>query len=217
VHRRAPCLHHRAPVGLLVVRRAHHVHLALEAEQGAREGQRGAPLPGARLGHQPLDAGPGVLVGLRDRRVGLVRAGGRDALVLEVDVGRRVERLLQAPRAPQRRRAPQLVRLADLFGDLDLRLHRDLLRDDPHGEDRRQVLRAGRQAGARAQRRKRVPRQIWAEIHPVRRDAVLGQQELRALVGHAAILDRDGASPSCWASWRRTRSAGLRAGERAAQ
>ena len=48
VHRRAPHLHHRAAVGLLVVARADHEHLALHVHQPAGEGERGAPLPGAR-------------------------------------------------------------------------------------------------------------------------------------------------------------------------
>ena len=39
VHRGAPGLHHRAPVGLLVVARADHEDLALQPEQGAGERQ----------------------------------------------------------------------------------------------------------------------------------------------------------------------------------
>ena len=56
-HGGAPALHHRAPVGLLVVARADHVDDALEAEQAARERQGGAPLAGAGLGREPLHAG----------------------------------------------------------------------------------------------------------------------------------------------------------------
>ena len=74
VHRRAPGLHHRAPVGLLVVRGADHEDLALQAEHAARERQRRAPLPGARLRRDLADAGLRVLVRLRDRGVRLVRA-----------------------------------------------------------------------------------------------------------------------------------------------
>ena len=144
VHRRAPRLHHRAPVGLLVVGRADHEDLALQAEEPAGEGQRGAPLAGAGLGRQLADARLGVLVGLRDGGVGLVRAGGRDALVLVVDARGRIELGLQAPRAVQRRRAPQLVGLAHRVGDLDLGLGADLLEDERHREDRRRGRRAPR-------------------------------------------------------------------------
>src|SRR3954452_20842051 len=85
VHARAPRLHHRAPVGLLVIAGADHEDLALEPEQRAGEGERGAPLARAGLGCELLDAGLGVLVRLWDGGVGLVRAGRGDALVLVVD------------------------------------------------------------------------------------------------------------------------------------
>ena len=122
VHGRAPGLHHRAPVGLLVVGGADHEDLALQPEQPAGEGQREphwpAPVsvaacstPASACSRTPGDGG-----------VGLVRAGRRDALVLVVDARRGIERALEAPRAVQRRRAPQLVGLADRLRDLDLGL-----------------------------------------------------------------------------------------------
>ena len=46
---RAPGLDHRAAIWLLVVARADHEHLALDAEQRARERERGAPLSGTGL------------------------------------------------------------------------------------------------------------------------------------------------------------------------
>ena len=71
---RPPGLHHRAAVGLLVVARADHPHLALEPEQLAGERQRRSPLAGAGLGRELLDPGLGVLVRLGDGGVRLVRA-----------------------------------------------------------------------------------------------------------------------------------------------
>ena len=158
VHRRAPHLHHRAAVGLLVVARADHEDLALHAHQPAGEGKRGAPLPGTGLGREPAHALLAVVVGLRHGRVGLVRARRRGALVLVVDVRRGIELALEAPRPVQRRRAPQLVDLAHLVGDLDLRLGRDLLRDQAHREDRREVVGARRalRRGAAAARARRA-------------------------------------------------------------
>ncbi len=70
---RAPGLHHRAAVRLLVVARADHPDLALEPEQLAGKRQRRSPLSGAGLGRELADPGLGVLVGLRDRGVRLVR------------------------------------------------------------------------------------------------------------------------------------------------
>src|SRR3954451_20785095 len=127
--RGAPRLHHRAPVGLLVVARADHEDLALEPEQRARERQRRAPLARTGLGRELAYARARVLVGLRHGGVGLVRTRGRDALVLVVDARRRIELGLEAPGAVERRWAPELVGLAHLLGDLDLRLRRDLLLD----------------------------------------------------------------------------------------
>ena len=88
-------LHQVAPVRLLVVRGADHVDLDLEPEDRAGEGQRAAPLAGARLGREPLDALLLVVERLGERGVGLVAARRADALVLVVDVRRRIERLLE--------------------------------------------------------------------------------------------------------------------------
>ena len=150
--RAAPGLDHRPPVRLLVIGDPDHEHLAFEAEELARERQRGAPLPGAGLGGELAHALLLVVEGLGHRGVRLVRAGGRDPLVLVVDVGRGIERALQALRAVERGRTPQPVHVADLVGDRDLRLGRDLLLDQPHGEDRRQVVGAERLLGRRVKR-----------------------------------------------------------------
>ena len=135
MHGRAPRLHHRAAIGLLVIAGADHPHLALQAEEPTGEGQRRAPLAGARLGRELLDAGRGVLVGLGHGRVGLVRAGGGDALVFVVDVSRGIELALQPAGPEQRGGAPQLIGVADRLGDLHLWLGRDLLEDQRHRED----------------------------------------------------------------------------------
>ena len=68
------------------------------------EGERGAPLPGAGLGRQLLDAGFLVVEGLRHRGVGLVAAGRRDALVFVEDARRRIERA--SPGGARGRAAP---------------------------------------------------------------------------------------------------------------
>ena len=158
VHGRAPGLHHRAPVGLLVVAGTDHVDLALEPEERARERQRRTPLARAGLGDEVRDPGLRVLVGLRHGRVRLVRAGGRDALVLVEELRGRAEGLLEAMRAEQRRRAPQPVRVTHGVGDRDLRLAAHLLPDQGHREQRRQVLRTGGLAGAGVQRRQWLTR-----------------------------------------------------------
>ena len=109
---------------------------------------------------------------------GLCEPGGRDALVLVEDLRRRPELLLEPARAVQRRRPPQRVGVAHRVRDRDLRLPRDLLQDQRHREDRRQVLGAGGLPGARIQRRKRVTRQVGEQVDPVRRNGVLAEDEL---------------------------------------
>ena len=132
---------------------------------------------------------PGLLVGvgLRDGAVRLVRAGRGDALVLVVDARGRIEQPLEPVGAVERRRAPEPVHVAHRLRDLDLGLHRDLLADQLHREDRREVVRPGRLHRARVQRRQRLAGQVGEQVDPVGRDAVLGEREL-GLGGHAAIL-----------------------------
>ena len=136
----APGLHHEPPERLLVEADADHVDLAFQAEEAARHGERAAPLARAGLGRQPLDAELLVIISLRHGRVGLVAAGGRDALVLVVDFRGRAQRLLQPRRAAERRRPPQPEDFEDFFRDIDPPLRRHLLLDEVHGEDRRQGL-----------------------------------------------------------------------------
>ena len=155
VHRGAEDLHHQAPVGLLVIARADLPHLALDAEEGARVGQRRAPLAGAGLGRDASDPGLGVVVRLRDRGVRLVRAGGGAALVLVVDPRRRAQGLLEAMGAIERRRPPLAVDVEDRVGDVDVGLRRHLLEDQVHREQRRQVVRSHGLKRARVQRRRR--------------------------------------------------------------
>ena len=119
VHGRAPRFHHCPPIRLLLVRHLDHVDGDLEPEQRARKRQRRAPLAGPGLRGQPLHALFGVVVGLRHRRVGLVRTGGRDSFVLEVDVRRCVERLLEAIGPIDRAWPPHAVNLSHLVRDLD--------------------------------------------------------------------------------------------------
>ena len=121
----------------------------------AREGERAAPLPGAGLGREALDALLLVEERLGERGVRLVAAGRAHALVLVVDVGR-------ACRAPSRGGGPgcsgdgpvQLVRLADRVRDLDLALGADLLEDQRHREQRREVVGTDGLARPRVERRR---------------------------------------------------------------
>jgi hypothetical protein len=177
-HLGAPELHHGAAVGLLVVRDLHHVDGALEAEHLAGQGDRGAPLPGAGLGGDAPGAGQLVVIGLRHRGVGLVRAGRRDPLVLEVDPGRRAQQLLQPVGADERGGAPEPVDLAHLVGDLDPALRRHLLLEQAGREERQHVGGGHRLERAGVEHRSGRLREVRDHVVPVGGDLVLAEQEL---------------------------------------
>src|SRR5699024_7092009 len=82
-------------------------------------GKRGPPLTGSGLGGQPLDAVALVVVHLRRRGVRLVGASGADALVLVIDSGRCLQRLLKATSTVERAGPPLLVDITDRIGNLD--------------------------------------------------------------------------------------------------
>ena len=100
-HFGAPGLHHRATEWFLLVRHLHHVDANLHVEHLSGQRQAATPLACTGLGGQPVDAGHFVVIGLWHRRVGLVRAGRRDAFVLVVNLARRAQNLLQPMRTEQ--------------------------------------------------------------------------------------------------------------------
>ncbi len=116
----------------------------------------------------------------------------------------RVERALEPAGAQQRGRAPELVDVADLVGDLDLGLGRDLLLDQRHREQRRQVLGPERLLGARVKRRQRLARQVAEQVHPMGGDRGLRQRELGLLAGAQRFSSRSGRWPILCARARRT-------------
>ena len=176
---RAVGLHHDSPVGLLVVADADHVDRAVEAHHAAGEGDGRAPLARAGLGGQAPDALLAVVVGLRDGGVRLVAARGAHALVLVVDVGRGVERLLQAAGAEQGGRAPEAVDLPHLFGNRNVRVLRHLLLDDGLGEDRGESLGPHGLHRGRVERWLQLERQVGHQVVPALRDGLLVEEVLR--------------------------------------
>ncbi len=158
--------HERAPVRLLVVGDAHHEDLHVDAEERARVRERRSPLPRPGLRRDPPDARLPVVESLCDRGVRLVAAGRAHALVLVVDLRRRIERLLQAARAVQRARAPVAIDVAHRLGDLDVALGRDLLHDERHREQRREVVGSHRLHRARVKDRRRRRRQVGNQVVP---------------------------------------------------
>ena len=138
------------------------------------------PAPG--LGDEALHAGLLVVEGLRHGGVGLVAAGGRDALVLVVDARRGLQRLLEAPGPVEGRGAPLPVDVAHRPGNLDLALGGDLLEDQLHREERRQVVRADGLLRPRMQHRRQGLRQVGRDVVPGLRDASFVEDVLDGVV-----------------------------------
>jgi hypothetical protein len=168
----APGLHHRAAERLLLVADLDHEDAHRQAEHLAGVGDRRTPLAGAGFGGQLLGPGQLVVVGLRHGGVRLVRTGRRDAFILEENLGRRAEHLLQAQGAAERRRAPLGVDLADFLGNRNPALGRHFLFQDRVGENGAHRFRRHRVA-IRPERRRRRVGHVGDDVVPVGRNIFL--------------------------------------------
>ena len=214
---RSPELDHRAPERLLLVRDLDHVDLALEADQLARERERAAPLAGAGLGREARAALLLVVERLRHGRVRLVAAGRADALVLVEDARLRSDGLFEPARPVERCRAPEAVHVEDLLRNRDLRLLADLLLDQRHREEGREVVRPDRLSGARVQHGLRRARHVGDDVVPTPGELRLLEQELRLLHAPSVIGSkrRWQGLLRCGRSWFRVRAETLTYRERA--
>ena len=173
----AEALHEGAPVGLLLEAHLHHVDHDLEPEEGPGERQGRPPLTRAGLCGDALDALLLVVEGLGDRGVGLVAAGRAHALVFVIDLGRRLQGLLEPTRPIEGRGAPLAVDIAHGPGDLDLALRAHFLLDDGAREDHRQVVRPDGLLGAGMQDRVQRLGQVRVDVVPEAGQLPLVEQE----------------------------------------
>ena len=193
MHRPAPGLDHRLPIGLLVVGDPDHEHLALEPEELARA-SADPHCPRAGLGRELPDPRLAVVEGLCDRRVRLMGPRGRDALILVVDVRGRIEpargaspAAALAARGGRRRGPPPGSRCRDRSGSCAIM---------PSGRSPK-VFRPDRLAGRRAERGgaagplagRPVGSPSWSGSPP-------RKWELDRLFHGSSILCRAGARPS---------------------
>src|SRR5207237_5152268 len=186
----APCLHEDPPVRLLVVRHANHVDLALEVEHPRGEREGAPPLPRAGLGGEAFGALGLVVVGLRDRGVRLMAAGWARALPLVVDVRGRSEHLLEAERTDEGRWPPNLVGVTNRLGYLDPAFAADLLLDQLHRKEWRELRGAARLTCSGMERRRERRRQVRLDVVPMRRQVFLVELKL-ALLRRGSFRSRD--------------------------
>ena len=103
---------------------------------------------------------------------------GAHALPLVVDVRRRAEGLFEPPGAHQRRGAPDPVDVLHLLGDVEVARLADLLQDQPHREDGRQVVGADRLPGSGVQHGRQRLRQVGLDVVPLLRHVAFVQEDL---------------------------------------
>ena len=173
----ARALRDNKPMALLIAD-LDHIDIAFQAEKLAGQGERRTPLTGAGLSGQAFGASHLVEIGLGNRGVGLVAAGGAGAFVFVVDVRRCLERLLEAHCPQQRCWAPQRVNVAYGLGDFDPPFRTHLLAHQVLRKDGHQRLGRHRLFGARMQRRWQRFRKIRQKIVPLRWDVLLAQREV---------------------------------------
>ncbi len=186
-HVRSPGLHHQLSVRLVLVADLHHVDLALQAELPARQRQGAPPLARARLRGEPLHALALVVVRLGNGRVRLVASCRADPFPFVVDAGGRLERLLQPVGPVERRGTPEPVDVSDRFGNRDPAVLADLLRDEAHGKQRRQIVRPDGPHGPRMDHRRKRKRKVRLEVVPLSRKILLRQHHLGFGHRHAPV------------------------------
>ena len=188
---RAVGAHHLAAEGLLLIGALDHKHLAVQPQIRAGHGQRCAPLAGAGLGRDALEALLLGVIRLRDGAVELVRAGGVIALELVINLRRGLELFLQAVGAHQRRRPVHFVEIADLLRNGDLTgVIVQLLPDQLVAKHGAQIVKAHRLAGAGVQQRGGLIFHVGADVVPGARHLVFRKIDfVRDFFGcHGAVL-----------------------------
>ena len=161
--------------GFLLIADFDHVYLTVEAEVSAGHRQGSAPLAGSGLCRDALEALLLRVVGLSDRGVQLMAAGGVVAFKLVVDLRGGTERLLEAVGTDQRRGTVHLIEILDLLRDVDvgggvvqLLLYQLLT------EYAREFLGGHRLTGAGVEQRRGLVLHIRAQVVPFLRDILLG-------------------------------------------
>ena len=178
-HRGAVGAHHFAAERLLFVGNLHHVHLAVNTEEGRSHGKGGTPLACTRFGGHALEALLLGVVGLRDGGVELVAAARVVAFELVVDVGRSAESLFQEVGADQRRRTVHLVERENVFGNRNVwRVVVEFLLDEFVAEHGTQVFETHGLAGAGVQQRGGLLLHVGTDVVPCLREFIFFEVSL---------------------------------------
>ena len=166
---RAVGTHHFTAEGLLFVGNLNHENLAVETEVCAGHRESRAPLAGAGFGCDALQALLLCVVGLRDRGIQLVRAGGVVAFKFVVNLSRGLQLFFQAVSADERRRTVHFVEIADFLRDrVELRVVVQFLLYKFFAEDAAEFFGCHGLAGTGIQKRRGLIDHVGAKVIPCR-------------------------------------------------
>ena len=175
--------------GLLLVGALDHEYVTGQIEVAARLAQRGAPLTGTGLGGHAGQTLLFSVVGLRDRRIELVRTGGIVALELVVDLCRGSQRLFQCVSTDKRGRTVHFIDFLDLFRDIDISMGLvQFLTSEFFAENRVEIALGHGLEGCRMQHRVGLFLHDRTQIEPLLGHLVFGQIQTMGNLGHVHTL-----------------------------
>ena len=180
-------LHHGAAVGLLLIGNLHLIDGSLQPEQFRCIGKCRSPLAGSRLRRDVGYAFLLTVVGLGQRRIQLVRTHRAYAFVLEIDVRRGVQCLLEPVCADKGSGAVVGVHLADLFRNVNPPVrHVQLLSYAFTAEQHRHLILRHRLVRPGVEHRLRFMRHVCLNVVPLRRNLILLQKE--SFLSHCIVF-----------------------------
>ena len=173
-----PYLHQRPAVGFLFITQLDHVHGQFQPEYIGRVCQGSTPLSGPGLGSNIRKSLLLAVIGLGQSRVELMRPYRADTLVLEIDMRRCIQGLLQTICPHQRRRPVETVLVPHCFGNLNPPVHRiQLLPGSFFRKYPAEVLQCKRLTGNGVQSGPGLLRHICHDVVPSARDIALFEDE----------------------------------------
>ena len=140
-HLCSECLHDRTTVRFLMVADFHHIDSQFQTERLGCVGEGCAPLTGTCLSRNIRYAFLLAIISLRQSGVQFVRTDRADTFVLEIDMRWRIQCFFQTVGTDERCRTPNLIHVANFFGNFNPRISRiHFLLGSPFREQRVQVF-----------------------------------------------------------------------------
>ena len=163
---RTPRIHQQLTVRLLLAANLNHIDAQVDVKILTRKRNGATPLTATGLSCEVLDTLLGIVICLRNSRIGLMRTCGRNTLILEVNLRRRIQHTLQIVGTYHGRRTPNLIQILHLVGYLNITLCRELLTHQLLAKDAAHRLEGHGLLGLRIEARHRLIGHIGHNIIP---------------------------------------------------